>query len=70
MRNLLGVINSECATRGILVCASNYTSSARKFAGKNPNIDTLNWNQLIKLLNEYMGNDWPIKYHEITRLDK
>jgi len=70
LRNLLGVVNSEKATKGVLVCSSNFTHSAKKFADKNPNIELLDWNILCQLLNNEMGVDWPIKYHEIIRADE
>jgi restriction system protein len=62
-RELLGVVKSENANRGVLVAAGGYTRPARAFAATDPHLELVNGTELVLLLNEYLGGDWP------TRLD-
>lgn len=64
IRNLLGVVASTKATKGVLVTSSDFTSDAIKFANDNPSIELINYKQLSILFNEQHGPYW---IHKIDR---
>lgn len=58
IRNLLGVVASTKATKGVLVTSSDFTTDAIKFANENPSIELINYKQLSVLFNEQHGPYW------------
>jgi restriction system protein len=64
IRNLLGVVASTKATKGVLVTSSDFTNDAIKFANENPSIELINNKQLSILFNEQHGPYW---IHKIDR---
>jgi restriction system protein len=58
VRNLLGVVAHELATKGILVTASSFTSPARRLAENDPRLELLGWDELLPLLDQHLGADW------------
>jgi restriction system protein len=61
LRNLLGVVSSEKANKGVLVSTSMFTKTAKRFSKDNPRIEIIDCQQLVLLLNEYLGSNWPLK---------
>lgn len=60
VRNLLGVLSDEKVAKGVLVTTSEFSADARAFARRNPRIELVNGAQLVLLLNEHLGVDWPL----------
>jgi len=58
IRALLGVVSSEKASKGVLVCTSEFTSEARKFEKDNRRIELIGNKDLQLLLNKYFGPKW------------
>lgn len=58
VRNLLGVVAHELATKGILVAASSFTRPARRLAESDPRVELLGWEELLPLLDQHLGADW------------
>jgi restriction system protein len=61
---LLGAIDHHRATKGVLVTTGRYESGALKMAERDPRIELLDREQLLRLLNEHCGTDW------FTRVDR
>jgi restriction system protein len=60
VRALLGVVSDEKVNKGVLVTTSTATKGTREFKGRNPRLELIEGKELIPLLNEYLGGDWPI----------
>lgn len=58
-RALLGVVTHMKANRGVLVTSSHFTRGARELADSNPRLDLITGSELVVLLNEYFGPEWP-----------
>jgi restriction system protein len=58
-RSLNGVLDSERATRAVLVASSDFTRGARRFAEANERLDLVSGIDLVLLLNEFEGSNWP-----------
>jgi restriction system protein len=58
-RSLLGVVSHERANKGILVTSSHFTRGARDLADSNPRLDLITGSELVVLLNEHFGPEWP-----------
>ncbi|WP_341280222.1 restriction endonuclease [Paenibacillus sp. FSL H8-0537] len=56
---LIGVVTADRATKGIVVCASDFTRKSKEEAGRN-GIELINNTDLSKLLNSYYGTNWPV----------
>lgn len=67
VRDLLGVVASAKATKGILVSTSEFTGEAKKFAEDNPSIELIGFRNLNKLLNKHLGLKWPSLMRHIFR---
>ncbi|AVV51172.1 restriction endonuclease [Leptospira santarosai] len=61
VRELLGVVHSEKANKGIIVSTSNFTKPAIAFEKRNPQIELIDYIHLSKLLAEYFGGNWPTR---------
>ena len=59
-RELLGVISSEKANKGVLVTTSHFTSGAEKYAEQNPRLELITGDEMVLLLNEHLGPKWPL----------
>jgi restriction system protein len=59
IRALVGVVTADRATKGIVVCASDFTAKAKKEAEQN-GVELINSADLSKLLNSYYGTNWPV----------
>lgn len=59
MQRLLGVVSDEKVNKGVVVTTSRFTKGAKNFADKNPRIELIDGNQLVLLMNEYLGGTWP-----------
>lgn len=70
VRELIGTVADKKATKGILVCSSYFTKPAKDKAKSNPSIELINHNQLTKLLNNYLGPNWPLRIEQILRSRK
>lgn len=60
VRELYGVVASERASGGILVCSGNVTSEARAFADKN-RIEIMDANRLAEVMGSYSGHEPTLK---------
>jgi restriction system protein len=60
VRSLLGVVSDEKVNKGVLVTTSRFTEPAQKLANRNPRLELIAGNQLILLMNEYLGPSWPL----------
>ncbi|PJZ77437.1 restriction endonuclease [Leptospira neocaledonica] len=59
IRELLGVVHSERANKGILVTTSSFTAEAKDFEKYNPQIELIDYSALLTLLNKNLGKNWP-----------
>jgi len=59
VQRLLGVASGEKVNKGVLVTTSHFSGPARRFADENPRIELIDGDQLVRLLNEYLGSKWP-----------
>lgn len=59
VRTLLGVVSSEKATKGVLVTTSEFTVPSKNFVNENPRLEIIGKKDLHKLLNEFLGSNWP-----------
>lgn len=58
IRKLLGVVMDEKVTKGILIGASGFSRDAMNFANKNFNLELIGGQELLNLLDEYLGKNW------------
>lgn len=65
IREFYGVIMDKKATKGIFCTTSLYSKSAKDFAFLNPSIELLNYKDIIQLLNESFGSNWPNRLEQI-----
>jgi len=61
IRELIGIIEIYNATKGIFCTANDYTASARKLMKKSNRIELLNGREIVKLCNEHLYFNWPVK---------
>jgi restriction system protein len=61
IRELIGVVEITKATKGIFCTSSNFTNSAIKLQKETNRIELINGQEIIKLCNEYLGVNWPVK---------
>ncbi len=61
VRSLLGVVTDEKANKGVLAAGSHFTKPATEFADRNPRLELIKGVELVTLLDEYLGSDWPSK---------
>lgn len=61
VRALLGVVEKNQASRGILVTTSNFSKTAIKEAKETGRLELIDYNSLQLQLNQYFGPDWPIQ---------
>jgi restriction system protein len=59
VRHLWGVVDRSHATRGVLVTTSSFTRPAILFAGSGQRIELLDYDGLNRLLNAWLGSEWP-----------
>jgi restriction system protein len=65
VRGLLGVVSDSKATNGVCVTTSDLTDPARRFVERNPQLDFIQGDALVRLMNEYLGPTW---FYRIERL--
>jgi restriction system protein len=65
VRGLLGVVSDSKATNGVCVTTSDLTNSAKRFVERNPQLDFIAGDALVRLMNEYLGPTW---FYSIERL--
>ncbi|MFB2348490.1 restriction endonuclease [Priestia megaterium] len=58
IRKLLGVVIDQKVTKGILIGASGFSRDAMNFANKNSNLELIGGQELLNLLDEYLGKNW------------
>jgi restriction system protein len=59
---LLGRVETERATRGVIVATSGFTrgpASATEFAERDTRMGLISGRELVPMLNEHLGRDWP-----------
>lgn len=59
MRALLGVVERDGLTRGLLVTTGGFTRTTRSEASRTNRIELIEFQKLCSLLNEYFSSDWP-----------
>jgi restriction system protein len=65
-RQLLGVVSSEGANKGVVVSTSTFTQGAREFAMQYPRIELIPGDKLVQLLNEHVGSRWPVHIDKLA----
>lgn len=65
-RALLGVVSDERASKGVLVTTSRFTAATKALANRNRRLDLVDRRALVRLLNQYLGTDWPLKVDELV----
>jgi len=58
VRELVGAIDQERATGGVLITTGRFRSGALGMKASDPRIDLIDGNELVGLLNEHCGTDW------------
>src|SRR5471032_1858780 len=58
VRQLLGVVAHERATKGVLATTGSFTKPARTLANNDPRLELVGWEELLPLLDEHLGADW------------
>jgi restriction system protein len=58
VRQLLGVVAHELATKGVLVTTGSFTKPARDLAASDPRLELISWQELLALLDQHLGADW------------
>ena len=61
VRALYGVISSEKVNKGVIVTTSRFTRGAQKFAAENPRLELISGDDLVGLMNEYLGPKWSLQ---------
>ncbi len=64
---LLGVVSDQKANKGVLVTSSHFTRGARGLAADNPRLELISGVELVVLLNQYFGPEWPSRLDWILR---
>jgi len=67
IRELIGVTEINNATKGVFCTTSDYTVSAKKMLKKYNRLEMLNGKEIVRLCNEYLDINWPIKIGVISR---
>ena len=60
IRSLMGVVSDEKVNKGVLVTTGEFTRYAKEFVERNPRLELITGNELVILLNEFLGYQWPI----------
>lgn len=66
VNRLLGIVSSEGRTKGVLVTTSRFTRGAVKFAARNPRLELIDGNNLVVMLNKYLGAMWAVRVDQIV----
>lgn len=66
MRALLGVVERDRLSRGLLVTTSGFTRTTRVEAARTHRIELVDFPVLCTLLNEHFGKDWLAEIDSIT----
>ncbi len=61
VRRLIGVISTELANKGVVVTSSDFTLGARRLAERDRRVELIPGRNMISLLNEHLGTDWPAR---------
>jgi restriction system protein len=70
LRGLFGVVADSKATKGVCIVTSDLTASAKAFVERNPQLDFVPGDILIRLLNEYLGPMWFFGIERLVRESK
>jgi restriction system protein len=60
-RQLLGVVSAEKVNKGVLATTARFTRGSRRFSEENPRVELLPGEQLIPLMNQHLGTNWPLR---------
>ncbi|MFD5539859.1 restriction endonuclease [Streptomyces sp. NPDC127079] len=66
VRELHGTVSLEGANKGVLIAASAFTDAARRTADSSL-VELIDGQQLVVLLNEYVGYTWPARLEYLVR---
>lgn len=61
VRSLYGVVESEKVNKGIVATTSRFTRGAQNFANENPRLELIAGDELVGLMNEYLGPKWTLR---------
>lgn len=64
VRQLNGAWRPTGATKRILITTSTFTGPAREEAAQQPQLELIDWDELLPLLDEHLGADW---HHGLDR---
>jgi restriction system protein len=64
-RALLFVVAHERSSKGTIVATSQFTGGTKKLAAEHRQLDLVPRKDLVRLLNEHLGSDWPLKVDEL-----
>lgn len=67
IRALKGILDDENSVRGVVVTSSRFTRGARGLADYSPRLELIDGNNLLLLLNEHVGWDWPKRMELLIR---
>lgn len=67
IRELIGVVETNNATKGVFCTTSDYTGDSEKYLEKYNRLELLNGKKIVKLCNEYLEINWPIKIGTISQ---
>ena len=65
VRNLKGVISYNGCNKGILFTSAYFSTNAISLAKQDHSIELVPGPELVTLLNEYLGTEWPIRLEKI-----
>jgi len=66
VRSLLGVVERDGATRGLLVTTSSFTKNAISESSKTNRMELIDFDKLCILFNEHFGPDWTSRIDSIV----
>jgi restriction system protein len=66
IRSLIGVISTELANKGVVVTSSDFTLGSRRLAVRDRRVELIPGTNLISLLNEHLGTDWPARLDRLS----
>jgi restriction system protein len=70
IRQLLGVVSSRKANKGVVVTSCYFTKPAKEFAAANPLIELIDGEVLVELMNEHLGSTWPLRIERLVAMSQ
>lgn len=70
VRQVQGIVSSERASKGVIITTSRFTGPALKLEKKDARLELIARKDFIRLMNTYLGIDWPSKIDRIITESK